>query len=75
MKCFTIVLPIGEMFYQTGLIRRNPNAIFYFLEPYKRGMTPRRLHTVTPKVSGKGAKKKAGMMLDFADMGHVDKKN
>ena len=47
-----------EMFYQTGLIRRNPNVMFYCLDPRKQGMTPERLHTVTPEVRCKGVKRR-----------------
>lgn len=39
------------------------------LGPYKQGITPRRLHTVTHKVSGKGAVKKIKVTLSLADMG------
>lgn len=61
-----------EMFYQTGLIGRNPSEMFYCLNPHKRGITHKRLHTVTPKVSGKDTGKKIKVTLSLADMGTLN---
>lgn len=73
---------VHEMFYHCFTDWRNvlPNWLnqeesecdVLLFGSLKRGMTPRRLHTVTPKVSGKGAKKKAEMILSLADMGTLN---
>lgn len=72
MKCFTIVLPTHRNVLPNRFNREKSECDVLLLNPYKQGITPRRLHTVTPEVRCKGAGKKAKATLSLTDMGALN---